>query len=134
MELKDVPNEPDDFKGRDQVKKVVYATDEQGHYEPARSAGWEVENLATKQAWDEVEEEIQILKKKVLAGECSPIPYFMKKHLMDVGILAKHMGKFKWQIKKHFHPGRFKNLSSRTLQKYCSVFKVTLSELKQPNF
>lgn len=133
MELKDVPNDSDHFKGKDKVKKVIYAIDEKGHYETTKSSGWEVENMATKQAWDEAEAEIELLRKKVMAGELSPIPYFMKKHLMDIGILAKYMGKFKWQIKRHYKPERFKNLGNQTLQKYCTVFNITIQELKQPN-
>lgn len=134
MELKDVPNEPGRFKDRDKLKKVVYATDKNGHYETAQSAGWEVENMATRQAWDDVAAELEILKNQVKAGTISPIPFYMKKCLMDIGILAKHMGKFRWQIKRHFKPSVFKKLEDETLQKYCSVFKISIIELKQPDF
>lgn len=131
MELKNVPNDPEKFKDRDKLKKVVYATDKNGRYETTQSAGWEVENMATRQAWDNVEAELEQLKQQLKAGIISPIPYYMNKCLMDIGVLAKYMGKFKWQIKRHFKPGVFKKLDEATLQKYCSVFKISMTELKQ---
>lgn len=129
MNLKDVPNDKEDFKGRSELRKIVYATDENGSYTTANSDGWEVENSATRQAWDHVEAELAAIREKVLAGELSPISYYMNKCLMELPVLARYMGKWKWQIKRHFRPRHFKKLSSATIAKYCSVFHISQEQL-----
>jgi hypothetical protein len=129
MNLKDVPNDKGDFKGRGELRKIVYATNEDGSYTTIPSDGWEVENTATKQAWDHVETELAAIREKVLAGELSPIPFYMNKCLMELPVLARYMGKWKWQIKRHFQPGNFKKLPSATLEQYCAVFHISRAEL-----
>lgn len=129
MKVNEVPQDPKDFKGGDAVTKVVYAVDKDGKYTGVNSAGWEAENMATKQAWDAIDEELADTLTKVKAGELSPIAYYMQKTLMDVGLLAKYMGKWGWQVKRHMKPSVFNSLSKETIEKYASVFNITVEEL-----
>lgn len=128
MNIDEVPQDKDDFKGRSSIKKVLYAT-ENGQYTQVQSQGWDIEIAATKQAWSEIDAELLEIKQDVLSGKVSPIAYFMRLKLMDLGMLASYMGKWKWTIKRHFKPKVYKNLSADTLQKYADVFQITVEEL-----
>lgn len=129
MKVNEVPQDPKDFKGADDARKLVYAVDKDGKYTGVNSAGWDAENTATRQVWDDVDEALAETLVQVKAGTISPIAYFMQKSLMDVGLLAKYMGKWKWTIKRHMKPEVFRKLSPDTLSKYASVFNITVNEL-----
>jgi glucosamine 6-phosphate synthetase-like amidotransferase/phosphosugar isomerase protein len=134
MKWNEVPQDKETYKNKSDVSKVVYATKEDGSYMSASSQGWEVENLATKQAWESVEEELETIRQDIKMGKLSPIPYYMTKNLMELSLLAKYMGKWQWQIKRHFKPEIFVKLNDATLNKYCTVFNITkdaLLNLKQ---
>lgn len=128
MKLHEVPQDPKDFKEGDKLKKLVYAVDKEGHYTGTKSAGWEAENFATKQAWDAVDEELAAVEEEVKSGKLSPVAYFMHKNLMDLSLLAKYVGKWKWQVKNHMKPKVFKKLKPAMLEKYAEVFNVKLEE------
>jgi hypothetical protein len=129
MDINEVPQDPKDFKEGDKLRKKVYAVDKDGKYTGVTSAGWEVENFAMKQAWDAVDEELEDIKRKVEAGELSPIAYFMQKSLMDVGLLAKYVGKWQWQVRRHFKPSVFNKLDEQLLKRYANTFNISVQEL-----
>lgn len=129
MNINDVPQDPMAYKDKDKVKKLVYAVDKDGHYTGVGSAGWEAENEATKQAWEAIDDELKEIEQQVKDEILSPIAYFMHKKLMDVGLLAKYVGKWQWQVKRHFKPAIFKKLDTNTLEKYANVFGVTQEQL-----
>ena len=95
-----------------------------------KSAGWEPENIALDQAWEEVNERVPAARARVAAGEISPVAYYMEKNLMDLPLLASYVGKFQWQVKRHMKPGVFKRLSPQMLERYAAAFKVSLADLK----
>lgn len=130
MKLNEVPQDKEEFKGKSNVHKLLYATGADGSYTSVNSEGWEAENLATTQAWEAVLEDLKETEARVKRGELSPIAYFMQKSLMELSVLARYMGKWKWQIKRHFKPGVFRRLDNKTLERYCRVFGITLSELQ----
>ncbi|OSZ81981.1 hypothetical protein CAP35_01550 [Chitinophagaceae bacterium IBVUCB1] len=130
MKADEVPQDKRDFKEGDKIHKLMYAVDTDGKYTGITSAGWEAENIATKQAWDAVDEELAETAEKVKRGELSPIAYFMQKNLMEVSLLAKYAGKWQWQVKRHFKPAVFKKLSGDMLAKYAAIFNITADELK----
>ena len=130
MQLDEVPQDGLDYKDRDKLRKLMYATDGEGHYTGVNSVGWEAENIATQGAWDEVAESLRETEAAVRAGELSPIAYFMQKSLMDVPILARYVGRWRLTVKRHLKPAFFKKLSDDTLRKYAEVFGISLDELK----
>lgn len=130
MKVNEVPQDSRDFRDGDKVRKLVYAVDKDGRYTGVNSAGWEAENTATKQAWDAVDEALAEVEAKVKAGQLSPIAYFMNKCLMDTGLLAKYVGKWSWQVKRHMKPHVFNALSSAMKEKYAEAFSITVSELE----
>ncbi|MEZ5018348.1 MAG: hypothetical protein R2800_14910 [Flavipsychrobacter sp.] len=130
MKTNEVPQEPRDFKEGDKVKKLMYAVDDKGKYTGVNSAGWEAENFATKQAWDAVDDSLAETKKKVENGVLSPIAYYMEKCLMDVPLLARYVGKWQWQVKRHFKPSVFGKMKEGLIAKYAEVFEISVDELK----
>lgn len=130
MKTNEVPQDKRDFKEGDKIHKLMYAVDNDGKYTGITSAGWEAENIATKQAWDAVDEELAETADKVRKGELSPIAYYMQKNLMEVALLASYVGKWQWQVKRHFNPSVFNKLSADVLAKYASVFNISVDELK----
>jgi hypothetical protein len=130
MPLEEVPQDGLDYKDRDKLRKLMYATDRDGHYTGISSVGWEAENIATQGAWDEVAESLRETEAAVRAGQLSPIAYFMQKSLMDVAILARYVGKWRWTVKRHMKPSVFKRLPDDTLRKYADLFCISLDELK----
>jgi hypothetical protein len=133
MQLDEVPQDGLEYKDRDKLRKLMYATDKDGHYTGIPSAGWEAENAATKAAWDEVEEQLRETEAAVRAGKLSPIAYYMQKSLMDVSILARYVGKWQWTVKRHLKPAVFNGLSDSVLQQYAAVFEIPVSALKTFN-
>ncbi len=134
MNIKDVPNDKENFKGKSDMRKLVYATKDDGSYTNVNSDGWEVENMATRQAWDAVEEELKEVVQQVKAGQSSPVAYYMHKCLMELPILAKYVGKWQWQVKRHFKPTIFASLDAKMLERYASVFNISVEELRNPKF
>lgn len=130
MNVNEVPQDPKNFKGAENLKKLMYATDKDGNYTGVVSSGWEAENEATKQAWDDVDETLAKIAAQVTAGELSPIAYFMQKSLMELPLLAKYVGKWQWQVKRHFKPSVFNDMDASLLQKYADIFSITVEELK----
>lgn len=129
MKLDEIPQDGLDYKGRDKVKKLMYALDKDGKYTGANSIGWEAENTALRDAWADVEETLQTILNEVMEGRLSPVAWFMHKNLMDVPLLAKYMGKWQWTIKRHMKPQVFKKLGRDTLVRYAQVFNITQEEL-----
>ncbi len=127
MKKKEVPqDEINMFNGK--PPDVMYALDENGKYVPVKSAGWKPKNEILKQAWEEVNENAESARKAVLAGEKSPIYYFMYKNIMDVKLLAEYTGLWSWQVKRHLKPRVFSRLKDKTLEKYRHAFRLNSIE------
>ena len=112
------------------MKELCYATDENGNYTTALSEGWEPKTIALTNAMEDINERIAAAKIKVQQGKISPIAYYMELHKMDIGILSSYVGKWQWQVKRHFKPSVFQKLSGKVLQQYATTFGITVAELK----
>lgn len=130
MKVNEVPQDDSDFKGSDKIKKLVYAVGKDGKYTGVNTKGWEAESFATQQAWNAVEEDLKEAEEQLKRGEVSPIAYLMQKCLMDLPLLAKHVGKWQWQVKRHMKPAVFNKLPDTVLQKYADAFEMSVEELK----
>lgn len=130
MKIEEVPQDKGNYRGREQNRKIMYATDKDGSYKTVNSDGWEVEHMATQQAWEQASLELEETLDQIKAHKLSPIAYFMKKHLMDTNLLAKHVGKWQWQVKQHLKHSVFLKLSESTLQKYATAFNTSVDAIK----
>lgn len=131
MQKDEVPQDRKIIHGQDNsLVKVLYVTDQSGRYETTKYAGWEAENLAMSQAWEDIDEKIEATRKRVIAGELSPIAYYMEKSLMDLPTLAQYIGSWKFFVKRHLKPSVFRKLSKQKLAQYASVFNIPVEELE----
>lgn len=130
MEKEKVPQDNSNLT-KNNVKELLYATDENGNYTTTLSTGWEPKTIALSNSIDEINERIATAKAQVERGEVSPIYYFMERSKMDLTILASYVGLWKWRVKRHFKPSVFNKLSDSILQKYADAFEISVKELKQ---
>jgi hypothetical protein len=131
MNIQEVPQDKKNFNQREvDVQKVLYVTDQEGNYTQTKSYGWESENLALEQAWEEIEIQLSAVQEEIKNSISSPIKFYMIKNRMDISILASYVGKWKWQVKRHCKASVFQKLSDGILLKYAKVFNITTEELK----
>jgi len=132
MNKDEVPQDKKIIHGQDNsLVKVLYVTDKSGNYETTKYAGWEAENLAMSQAWEDIDEKIEATRQRVIAGELSPIAYYMEKSLMDLPTLAQYVGYWKFRVKRHLRMPVFKKMSEKQIGRYASVFNISADQLKQ---
>lgn len=129
MQKKDVPQDNSNLSSKN-MKELCYAVDNEGKYTTELSTGWEPKTIALANAIEEIEERIAIAKQRVKNNVTSPIEYYMEVHKMDIPILASYVGMWQWRVKRHFKPSVFKKLTNKTLQKYATVFDVSVEQLK----
>ncbi|MGN7812173.1 MULTISPECIES: hypothetical protein [Flavobacterium] len=129
MEKDKVPQDTSNLT-KNNVKELLYATDENGNYTTTLSTGWEPKTIALSNSIDEINERIAEARQQVLDGEVSPIVYFMEINKMDLTILSSYVGFWKWRVKRHFKPSVFASLSDKVLQKYADTFEISIDELK----
>jgi hypothetical protein len=129
MNVNEVPQDPRELSHDGELRKIMYAVGEDGKYKGVNSAGWEAENFALKQAWDDIDEALAATERQVRAGALSPVAYFMQKNLMDIALLARYAGKWKWQVRRHFSPSVFEKLSPGMISRYAQIFNITTEEL-----
>ncbi len=110
-------------------KKAVYAIDSHGKYGIVSSSGWSVEEEVTKQAIAEMAELANAAYKKAMAGEVSPLYFFMYDRRMDLQVLSESMGIAKWRVKRHFKPRVFNKLSTRMRKRYAEVLGIEPADL-----
>lgn len=131
MKKDEVPQDGDNLhKGT--FKQLFYAVDQSGEYTaPVSSVGWEPENVALGQAWEEVERRVSETSDQVRAGQKSPIAYYMERTLLDLPLLASKAGKFQWQVKRHMKPDVFKNLNAGMIARYAEIFSIPADVLQK---
>jgi len=129
MDSRDVPQDQIPvFAGH---SKAVYALDNRGDYRLVSTSGWEVEEIVTRQALDELAHKRQEAMAAHRAGTLSPLPYHMYDKKMDVPTLARESGFWQWRVRRHFRPEVFNTLSLKILAVYAEVFGISLAELQQ---
>ncbi len=129
MDLNSVPQDNSSTYG--EMKKAIYASDEDGNIRSIGSSGWDAEEIVTKLAIDELENSKLEAYKEVKAGKKSPLYYYMFEQRMDLSVLSQSTGFFKWSIKRDFKPEIFKNISQKRLLVYCDVLGKQLEEIKE---
>jgi len=111
------------------VRDLNYVVDQDGRYVSALSIGWAPKNEAIKLAWEELYEHIEEARQLVLAGKASPLVFYMKLNIMDIGILASYTGMSRWKVRKHLKMKCFSKLKPEILAKYAEVLNITPADL-----
>ncbi|MDH4235180.1 MAG: helix-turn-helix transcriptional regulator [Gallionella sp.] len=128
MDLHNVPQEGNKTLGGH--KKAVYARDSGGHIVAVASKGWEVEEIVTSQALEELQVLTEAARQNVLNSLSSPLEYWMNARRMDLHLLAQTTGIWRWRIRRHFRPEIFARLSPRVLARYAEALGLTIKELQ----
>ena len=128
MDLQNVPQEGN--KTLAGHKKAVYARDAGGHIVAVASRGWEVEEIVTSQALEQLQALTEAARQKVLSGLSSPLEYWMYEKRMDVPTLAQATGLWQWRIRRHLRPAIFARLSAQLLQRHADALGLAVSHLQ----
>ena len=128
MEKEKVPQDDANiFGGKSRMLK--YAVDENGRYTKVPSAGWEPENIVLEQAWTDINEKAEAVRKKIAEGALSPIAFYMEQKMFTVKMLSDYIGIVSFRIRRHLKPKHFKKLPQEMLQKYADIFQISVEEL-----
>lgn len=128
MREEDVPQEKSFYQGH---RRACYAVGKDEHYVLAKSAGWEVERVATEQALLDLEEQVEEARQLARKGERSPLAYHFATRQMTPKMAAQHMELATWRVKRHLKPGVFARLSADLKARYSAVLDIPASELEQ---
>ncbi len=129
MDVKSVPQ--DDSTTYAKMQKAIYASGEDGKLSTVSSTGWDVEELVTQQALDDIDENTKEAYEEVKSGAKSTLYYHMYEARMDLIILAQSTGFFQWSIKRDFKPEVFEKISDKRALKYCDALGKSLETIKK---
>ena len=129
MKINEVPQDdvPDYSEG---IKKGNYALDDNGKYVMVPSKGWVVDETINRMAYDEYKVKVEETRKAVLAGQKSPLAYYMELRQMTPEILGKTAGIATFRVKRHLRPEIFAKLKEPVLDSYAKALDITREELK----
>ena len=110
-------------------RKALYARGADGRLRIVQSAGWEVEEIVTRQAVDDLNRLAEEARQRVASGLTSALEYHMHKARMDVALLAQTTGLWQWRIRRHFRPAVFVSLSPVLRQRYAEAMGIGVDQL-----
>ena len=112
-------------------RKALYARDADGKLQIVQSTGWEVEEIVTRQAVDDLNRLAEESRLRVNSGLTSALEYHMHKARMDVPLLAQTTGLWQWRIRRHFRPTVFASLSTALRRRYADAMGLTVDQLNK---
>lgn len=110
-------------------RKAVYAVGADGKLRVVESRGWEVEEVVTRQAIEDLERRAEDARERFHAGLTSPLEYHMYRARMDVALLSQVTGLWQWRIRRHFRPKIFSRLPERLRRRYADALGVAKEAL-----
>jgi len=110
-------------------RKAVYAVAENGKLRLVPSRGWEVEEIVTRQAVEDLERRAEQARARVLAGESSPLEYHMYRARMDLELLSQTTGLWRWRVRRHLRPAAFARLPLALRRRYAEALGVSVEAL-----
>ena len=128
MDEQNVPQEGNKTLGG--YKKAVYAKDAEGRIVVVASRGWEVEEIVTSQAIEQMQALTDRARQNVLNGVSAPLEYWMYARRMDLLLLAQATGIWRWRIRRHFRPQIFARLPPAMLARYAAALGLSANELQ----
>lgn len=127
MKVTEVPQDKTFYEG---IKRACYALDNEGKYTIIPSSGWSTEEVVNGLAVDELKNKLEETRKGVIKGLKSPLAYHMEYRQMTPEILAKTVGMFSFQVRRHFRPEIFAKLKPSVIKRYALALALTEQELK----
>jgi hypothetical protein len=105
--------------------KAVYAVADNGRVHLVASRGWEVEEIVTRQAVEDLERLAREARQRALDGLTSPLEVHMYRARMDLALLAQTTGLWRWRIRRHFRPEVFARLSPALRRRYTDALGIS---------
>jgi len=127
MRERDVPQEGNATLAG--YRKAVYAVADDGKVRLVPSRGWEVEEIVTRQAIDDLARLAREARERCRAGLTSPLEFHMYNARMDVALLSQTTGVWRWRIRRHFRPRIFARLPAALRQRYADALGLSLEAL-----
>ncbi len=110
-------------------RKAVYAVADDGKLRLVPSRGWEVEEIVTRQAVEDLERRAEEARARVLAGKSSPLEYHMYRARMDLELLSQTTGLWRWRVRRHLRPTAFACLPLALRRRYAEALGVSVEAL-----
>jgi hypothetical protein len=110
-------------------RKAVYAVADDGKLRLVPSRGWEVEEIVTRQAVEDLERRAEEARARVLAGQSSPLEYHMYRARMDLELLSQSTGLWRWRVRRHLRPAVFARLPLALRRRYAETLGVSVEAL-----
>ena len=110
-------------------RKAVYAVDDDGKLRLVPSRGWEVEEIVTRQAVEDLERLAMQARARALSGESSPLEYHMYRARMDVELLSQTTGLWRWRVRRHLKPAVFARLPLALKLRYAGALGISSEAL-----
>jgi len=127
MDINDVPQDNNPLLGGH--RKGMYARDASGRMVLVPSSGWEVEEIVTTDAVEQLNEQAAAARSRVEAGLSAPLEYWMYARRMDLPLLAQSTGLWRWRVRRHLQPAHFSKLPTALLQRYADALGISLDAL-----
>ncbi len=128
MDVNEVPQEGNRTLGSH--RKALYAKDADGKMVIVPSRGSEVDETVTMQAVERMHAQAEEARSRALAGQTSPLEYWMYARRMDVALLSQVTGIWQWRIRRQFDPQRFERLAESQLSRYAEALGLTSDQLR----
>jgi len=109
--------------------KAIYAVGDDGKLRLVPSRGWEVEEIVTRQAVEDLEQRALDARERVRAGKTSPLEYHMYRARMDVALLSQSTGLWRWRVRRHFRPRVFARLPLSLRERYAEALGISVESL-----
>lgn len=106
-------------------RKAVYAVADDGRVRLVASRGWEVEEIVTRQAVQDLEHHADEARERARAGLTSPLEVHMYRSRMDLALLSQTTGLWRWRIRRHFRPEVFARLSPALRRRYADALGIS---------
>jgi hypothetical protein len=111
-------------------RKALYAKNADGKMVIVPSRGSEVDETVTMQAVERMHAQAEEARSRALAGQTSPLEYWMYARRMDVALLSQVTGVWQWRIRRQFDPQRFERLPESQLSRYAEALGLTSDQLR----
>ena len=127
----DIHNQFSENSITDGIQTISYVADQQGNQELVSGAVWQPVNIVNRQAWQEIDRDIEQAKEKVASGRASCLYYYMIANQMNPGLLAQYTRQSRWRVHVHLIPFFFSRLKTSSLNRYAQLFQVLPDDLIQ---
>jgi len=109
---------------------VLFAEKDDHSYGPVQTGSYITRNFLEDFQLKQQHLEDNLLK-RMLAGEISPLYFYMTLEDISISELAKRAGIRKSKVKKHLDPVHFKKATVAELKLYADVFNIPIANLFQ---